>query len=97
SGSGFLAGVLLDPTTWIGVGGLTRAGRAAQAGGQLAPTLSARIASGQQGLVTFAGRAPAPRLQSRVAQALEPLSQRIADTRAVQELTEMFSTRPIGP
>lgn len=97
SGAGFLAGVLLDPTTWVGVGGLTRTGRAAQAGGQLAPTLSARIAAGQQGLVTFAGRAPAPMLQSRVAQALEPLSQRIADTRAVQELVEMFSTRPIGP
>src|SRR5690625_700924 len=96
TGGGLLAGILLDPTTWLGVGGLTRAGRAAQTTGRLAPTLAGRVASGQQGLLTFAGRAPARGVQSRIARALEPVSQRIADNAAVQELVSMFSTKPMG-
>lgn len=97
SSLGFVAGVLLDPTTYLGVGGLTKAGQAARVTGDLAPTLAGRIAAGQQGIVTFAGRTVAPQLQSKVVQALEPLSRRVADSAVVQELVKMFSTKPLGP
>ena len=54
--AGLGADVLLDPLTYIGIGGLTKAGRLAQKMGKLAPTLTKQAGLGQKALLQFAGR-----------------------------------------
>lgn len=49
--AGFLSEIALDPSTYVGIGPLTKAGKAAAAGGaSLAPRLSERIMAGHAGL-----------------------------------------------
>jgi len=54
--AGFALDVLTDPTTYIGVGALTKAGTLAQKGGKLAPTVAKQARLGQRALVQFMGK-----------------------------------------
>lgn len=54
--AGFVGDVLLDPTTYVGVGALTKAGRGAKAAGQAGLTIADQAAKGERALVTFMGK-----------------------------------------
>ena len=54
--TGFALDVLLDPTTYIGIGTLTKAGKIAQKGAKLAPTVAKQAKLGQRALIHFMGK-----------------------------------------
>ena len=53
--AGFAASVVLDPLTYVGIGALTKAGKAAKVSGTLAATRAAQARAGQRALLKFAG------------------------------------------
>ena len=52
---GFMASVLFDPLTYVGIGVLTKAGKAAKIAGTLKPTASAQALARQRSLFKIAG------------------------------------------
>lgn len=53
---GFALSIAFDPLTYVGIGTLTKAGRAAKIAKQLAATPAQQAAIGQRALIKFAGR-----------------------------------------
>ena len=53
---GFVVSVLLSPSTYIGVGTLSKVGKAGAKTGKLAPTLAKQAKLGERSLLTFGGK-----------------------------------------
>lgn len=54
--AGFVGDVLLDPTTYLGIGALTKVGKVAKTTGQAGLTIAEQAAKGERALLTFGGR-----------------------------------------
>jgi len=92
------ANVIGDPTSWLGIGGLTRAGVTAAKAGTATRGLTNAIRSGERGLLSF--HTPLSRYSAgavgtggQVASALENVGRRTGVTQAVQAAGESLPFR----
>lgn len=96
-GVGFIGDVLLDPTTYVGIGSLTKAGQTAKATGKLAKAgdiasdigkLTTQAKKGQRALLTFGGKTLVT--GEKVLDVIDKVSDAIKSTEVAKDVTKLF-------